>query len=166
MLRIDSKLHQELRDQALRSRRSLNQVCVERLKRSAGRRVYDRFLDSLPFKSLGLLRYGSSVRGEATAASDIDWLIVVPSDVIIDRELYAVIDSVKLPEKKISVHIAHLPASTDDFSNFWLELALEAEILVDTDGLVHKTLIHIRREIGAGRYRRYLTYGQPYWVKN
>lgn len=165
VLRAGARLHEQLKDEARAAGVSLNQICLERLALKPEAAGFGRLFQDLPFRPLGLLRYGSAVRGEQTERSDIDWLLIVPHDRTIDRDLYDCLDQIELPSRKISIHLSHLPRDEDDFSNFWLELALEAELLWDPEGLVHRSLIQIRREIAAGRYQRHLTHGQPYWVR-
>jgi hypothetical protein len=165
VLRTGVRLHEQLKELAQQEGVSLNQICIERLTQSAPKSPMQIFTQ-LPFQPLGLLRYGSVSRGEATAVSDIDWLLLVPVETTIDRALYDVIDQQRLPLKKISLHLAHLPQEDQDYSNFWLELAIDAEVLWDQNGAIHLSLISVRRAIAAGRYQRFLTHGQPYWVRN
>lgn len=164
VLRTSKELHENLAREAKRRGVSLNSLVVSKLSESETQREY-AFLDGLKFVPDGLLRYGSTVRGEQTSASDIDWLLIVPPQIEINRALYTKVDEVNLPDPKISLHLAHLPADLDDLSNFWLELALEAEILLDPSKQVRCVLMDIRKAIASGAYRRHLTHGQPYWAK-
>ncbi len=165
VLRTGARLHQQLKELARQEGVSLNQICVERLLQSRAKSPAQIF-GKLPFQPLGVLQYGSVSRGEAATNSDIDWLLVVPDDVAIDRALYDVVDQLKLPQKKISLHLSHLPDEERGYSNFWLELAIDAEVLWDDSGVIHRSLIGVRRAIAAGKYLRFLTHGQPYWVRN
>lgn len=162
VLRIPPELHRKLTSQARAQGQSLNSLCAAALGAPGSSSAWSV---RLPFPVLGLLRFGSSVRGEETELSDIDLLAIVPRDVEIDRDLYDKLDKIPLADRKQSIHVAHLPLGIDDLSGFWLELALEAEVLEDSEGQIRKTLIAIRRGIASGLYRRFETHGQPYWVK-
>lgn len=142
----------------------MNSICLQRLAQNNTATAFT-FLEALSFEPLGVLLYGSVVRGEQVSSSDVDWLIVAPTEVKVDRKVYNQVDALELPDRKIFLSVAHLPSSPDHASNYWLELALEAEILLDRTGEIRKCLLGIRYEIANGAFQRYLTHGQPYWVR-
>ncbi|MCB0411942.1 MAG: toxin-antitoxin system HicB family antitoxin [Bdellovibrionales bacterium] len=163
VLRVGEKLHRKLKSSAEHQGISLNEFCKKKLNHSFESQSL-KFLSELNFKPLGLLKYGSVVRDEQTDSSDEDWLLVVPENIEIDRELYHDLDKIKLPGQNISMNLSHLPKKGDGISNFWLELALEAEILWELGSRIRNQLFQIRREIASGRYVRKLVHGQPYWI--
>lgn len=163
VVRTSIELHLQLRDLARKNDISLNQLCLNKLS-SSGEKFQFNFLDKLPFAVTGVLLYGSVARGEQTQQSDIDWLLIIPDEHPIDRQIFSELDRLTLPDRRISLNASHLVKDTRQTSNFWLELSLDAEVLYDPSGEVRKSLLEIRKEIANGTYRRFLTHGQPYWV--
>lgn len=166
LLRIDPALYQRLREQAKRLGVSLNQYLVERLdgdpthnELAILRRVWGKNL-------IGVIQFGSSVRGEMRADSDIDLLLVMSSQVAIDRNLYRKWDTeiASNIDPRYSPQFSAYPASFDKLSGLWLEVGLEGIVLEDTQGQLQQALSQIRDRIASGEYRRSVSHGHPYWV--
>lgn len=169
VLRIPPALHQRIKEEAKTRNISLNQFIIEHLNSLAGskwseclgviRAALDRDL-------IGVVLFGSSVRGEQRETSDIDLLIVLSEERAIDRSLYQIWDN--QVQSKIgeaySPQFVHLPYGPD-FSSLWLEVAMEGEILEDRQNLIRPLLRRIRNTIAVGKYIRKFSHGHPYWIR-
>ena len=185
IVRIPSAIHRALALEANRRGVSLNRVCNERLACGAGttvtaggaggapvdRIVVDRIVDAsrrlLGDDLEGIVLFGSAVRGEATAASDIDLLLVVGSHREIDRDLYAAWDAEaeRAAGADVSPHFVRLPEDADTAGGIWFEAAVEGRLLHDRAGGVEALLRRLRGRMADGALRREWTHGHPYWVR-
>ncbi len=174
VLRVGSGLHQRLASYAQVGGLSLNSACVELLEKALG----DKLSLALPFglerliapdcflakDVLGIIVYGSWARGEASAASDIDVLVVLGESRQITRALYAELDQLLDLAPKVSVMLSHLPAADARIGSLWLEVSQDGMLLYDREKTVARRLAEIRREITSGRVIRRESHGQGYWV--
>ena len=111
---------------------------------------------------IGVLLYGSKARGDAFDGSDTDLLIVVDSSIQLKRSLYTPWENL-LPDT-VSIQIARLPDEASAPGRLWLECALDAKILVDSEGKLRSHLTQVNRLILAGKFVRKTTHGQGYWI--
>ena len=172
LLRVPPGLHAALQEAARVAGLSLNEFCVRRLatpgsglalEEGAGTLV-SRAADIAGAALIGVILYGSWMRGDATAASDVDALIVVDQSLALSRELYRAWDAAPVTWGAAAVdpHFAHLPG--DDPSGLWGEVALDGVVLFERGLRVSSLLVRVRRNIAAGRLIRHVVHGQPYWT--
>lgn len=184
VLRVPSELHGRLREDARREGVSLNTFCVRLLEagRGEGPGVAGRTVAGLDTglleavaaewgeKLVGVALFGSAARGNATASSDIDLLVVLDPSVTIERSLYERWDSVlrlraKPSDERVSPQFVALPPSPGDAGGVWLEVAREGIVLRDRDGRLARFLIALRDLIAEGAVTRRKVHGHPYWVR-
>jgi hypothetical protein len=187
VIRMPEALHRRLREEAMRTGRSLNQLCVARL--SAGGEslvgtgavtahagiLPSDFLDEVVRrwlgKLVGLILFGSSARGDATEDSDTDLLLVMRPGMKIERGLYRLWDEFRREDSgaedsgKISPHFVILPGSVLEAGGLWYEAALDGIVLWEIDSQVSRFLGSVREAMGQGKIRRRLLHGSPYWIK-
>jgi predicted nucleotidyltransferase len=173
VLRVDPTLHLRLKQEAEARKTSLNQWVVAHLEGlSPMNPTYD--VDSRLIAAvaaafgadlLGVILFGSTVRGERRENSDIDLLIVLKKHRPIDRTLYRVWDKqvATVIGDEYSPQFSHVP-SLEAVSSLWLEMAIEGEILFDGEGSLKELLRLIRGQIAKGIYCRKTSHGHPYWV--
>jgi predicted nucleotidyltransferase len=172
LLRVPPGLHAALQEAARVAGLSLNEWCMRRLatpgsgftlEEGAGTLV-SRAADIAGPALIGVILYGSWIRGEATATSDVDALIVVDPRLTLSRELYRAWDEVPVTWGTAAVdpHFAHLPG--DDPSGLWGEVALDGVVLFERGLRLSSLLVRVRRDIAAGRLIRRVAHGQPYWT--
>lgn len=178
VLRLPPVLHQKLAGEARSRNVSLNRVTLHFLE--AGMRAGDRdktwlkpvrgILPALKRKFgnrlLGLLVFGSQVSGEATAASDIDGLVVLDKSVPLRRALYSWWDDALPPNdaEPVNPHFVHLPENPRAAGGLWFEVALNHETVYQGDGKVGLFLSRLLQLLQKGAIKREFAYGQPYWV--
>lgn len=174
VLRIPPELHTALRQAAEQAGVSLNAHCAERLATPAavaggpGPPVAARALEILGGAPVGAVAFGSWARGEAGADSDIDVAVIVDRDTGIDRDLYRRWDAEELDweGRRVDAHFAHPPASDEEISALWADLALDGLVLFDSDLRIARLLGSLRRRLLEGReVERKEVHGQPYWVR-
>ncbi len=114
---------------------------------------------------LSVVQFGSSVRGEARASSDIDLLLVMSPEESIDRGLYRKWDAEIAPycELPYSPQFSHMPHEESP-SSLWLEVALEGVVVFASTPQVQGVLSRLRERIASGEFVRRMSYGHPYWV--
>jgi predicted nucleotidyltransferase len=172
LLRVPPRLHATLQEAARVAGLSLNEYCVRRLaspgsglalEEGAGTLV-SRAADIAGPALIGVILYGSWMRGDATAASDVDALIVVDPNLTLSRELYRAWDAAPVTwgMAVVDPHFAHLPG--DDPSGLWGEVALDGVVLFERGLQVSSLLVRVRSDIAAGRLIRRVAHGQPYWT--
>ncbi len=170
VLRMPPPLHELLRGESKAAGLSLNEYCVRRLTTGGlveedAVTLVSRCTSVLGGGFAALLLHGSWVRGDASAGSDVDALIVVRPEVALDRSLYREWDAQPLRWRGLPVdpHFVHLPAP-DTFSGLWAEVATHGLTLFDRDGQLGLHLARVRSAIADGRLRRRFAHGQPYWA--
>lgn len=173
VLRIDPALHAALREEAKDTGVSLNELCAGRLALpstplpagilEAVRRAFGLLGNRLQ----GVVAFGSWARHEMADGSDIDLLIVVGSEIRIDRSLYRAWDRSPLEWDGHSVepHFVHQPATGARVTGLWAEVALDGIILFARDLSLSRRLAEIRRRIASGKLIRRWEGGHPYWVE-
>ncbi len=166
------ELHTALHKAAAASGESLNAYCVRHLKTVEIRSLGDEDAMSLVGRAravagdalAAVVLHGSWARGEATAASDVDALVVVDSSLALCRALYRAWDAGRITwrGRRIDAHIVHPPRG-GEISGLWAEVALDAVVLFERDWKLSSHLSRIRRAIAAGQLVRRVVHGQPYW---
>ncbi|GAB4233122.1 MAG: hypothetical protein Kow00109_05730 [Acidobacteriota bacterium] len=116
---------------------------------------------------LGVVLFGSWVRGEAGAESDLDVLLVLHPSFPLTRQLYRKWDQAEVRAKNrfVEVHFVHPPAERKRLSAFWAEVATDGLLLLDRGGRVSRALEEVRRRIAAGELVRREIGGRTYWVE-
>lgn len=172
VLRIDPELHAALRNAADAGGLSLNEYCARKLAAPSAtleppvanivRRAASQFGGDLA----GVIAFGSWARGNPSAASDVDVLVVVDAAVTITRSLYDVWDAEPLrwDSRMVEVHIVRIPEAGSRVSGMWAEAAIDGVVLFDRDLLLSRWLVEVRHRILAGEIVRRRVHGQPYWV--
>lgn len=179
-MRIPPELHAALKAAAGRVGVSLNSYCRSILATAVrgdggdgdGGMITAALLAALTGEFgealVGLVVFGSRIRNEHTAMSDIDLLVAVSESVAVSRELYTrwdtAVDAVHADAGVVSPHFAHLPAGDAAVGSLWLEVALHGVVVLDPAGEVARTLVRVRDRIAAGEVQRRVAYGHPYWV--
>ena len=170
LLRLPEELHSRVKALAARRSMSVNALLVDAIERGLSlaatdtveNRVVKKAREDFQDALIGVLLFGSRARGDAHDTSDTDLLIVVSSNVRIERSLYRSWD-LSLPDN-IVVHIAHLPTTAEGAGSLWLECALDARVLFDPSGMLRRRLMEIKEAILSGKYVRKMTHGQGFWV--
>jgi predicted nucleotidyltransferase len=174
LLRVQPGVHARLQSAARRLGVSLNEYCDRRLRvpgpaillEPGAATSVERCLAQFGAALAGVLVYGSYPRGDATAASDVDLLVVVDPAIPLTRALYRDWDDapVEWQGRHVDPHFLHLPAGRRPAPGAWCEAALDGVVLYERDGAVTRHLAAIRGEIAAGRLVRRSAHGQPYWT--
>jgi hypothetical protein len=173
VLRTGTALHEELRKGAREAGVSLNEYCLARLvtpgiaagsPEAAAVIEWTRraFGDAL----VGAVVYGSWTRGEATAESDVDVLIVLDRSQPLRRELYRRCDEEPLvwDGHPVQSQVVQLPPAGEIGGGLWPEIALDGIVLTERGFLLSRHLVAVRRAIAEGRLVRRTAHGQPYWT--
>jgi len=171
VLRLDARLHDVLRRDALAAGVSLNEWCSRTLA-APGAGGLDASGAVLAIRAWlgsdleGVVLYGSFARGDHAAGSDIDLLAAVRPERPITRGLYREWDeqAAAWSGRGIDLHLVHPPAAADSVSGSWAEAAVCGIVLYDRSLAVSRRLIGIRERIAAGRLVRRMAQGQPYWI--
>lgn len=178
VLRVGPELHARLCQEARTRNLSLNEYCVRMLRgeivdaRFVSLGLDQEFLESLidafPARPIAVVLFGSVARGEDTAASDIDLLIVFDRGVPITRSLYRGFDeTVDISHFRYPAnpHMVSLPESPGDCGSLWFEVALDGVVLWEDGSKVSRFLRSVRQFTSGGGITRKTAYGHPYWVK-
>jgi len=112
----------------------------------------------------GLVLFGSLARGQETASSDVDLLIILNRSVALDRDVYSRWQFDRFAGREIAPLFVHLPAEGERAGGLWLEVALDGIVLFDRDLRVTRFLSRVRNLVAGGQVRRMVTHGHPYWV--
>lgn len=172
VLRLGRQLHGLLRRDAAAADTSLNDWCGRTLAAPGGCGLAAAAEVVLPIRArlgadlVGIILHGSCARGELSAGSDVDLLVVLGEGVSITRKLYREWEGV-VPAwegREVDLHFVHLPGQGTAVTGSWAEAAVCGIVLVDRDMAVSRRLIEIRSRIAAGELSRRLAQGQPYWV--
>lgn len=168
VLRVDPSLHRQLKVEAEEHGLSLNEWIIHNL---TGMRLPSvsplirNLKQHFGMELLGVIQFGSSVRGEMKEGSDVDLLIVLDDARPIDRSLYQQWDRIVSKRDSIfSPQFSHLPKS-EGYSSLWLETAIEGVVLFDPSGRVESSIRRIRSAISEGIFQRKMSHGHPYWVR-
>ena len=173
VLRIEPDLHGELRAAARAASLSLNEYCARKLASPGApsdpeaTAVVGRAGRILGESLIGVVAFGSWVRGENRAASDFDALLITGASVPITRELYRWWDrepALRWHGHQVAPLFVRLPPEGAVPSGMWAEAATDGLVLYERGWLVSERLAGIRRMIAAGRISRRLLHAQPYWV--
>ncbi len=166
VLRLDPQLHRALKDEAKKTGESLNSYCLKKISQPLNS-DFSLLVQKIVscFHPIGVVLFRSVARGEATATSDVDLLIVMPPSVSITRELYTSWEKKLSPSDQFSPQFVHLPPGDSAVGSIWLETSLDGEILYDKDHILKKTFINIRSQIAQGRYLRKISHGHAYWIR-
>ncbi len=182
IVRVASELHAELRQVAAKRGVSLNSLCASLLQEgrhfhqgstsdeSKTSAVVRACRDAFGERLEGIVLFGSLARGEATATSDADLLLVLTAGTSIDRGLYREWDEIEVVRDGLAGHacspqFVSVPDGDRAFGGLWYEVALDGQILWDHRGVVARVLRALRLQMLAGVVERRLTHGHPYWVK-
>jgi predicted nucleotidyltransferase len=175
VLRIPPGLHAALRGAARDAGLSLNDYCARMLAAptgnlaavSAATDVVAHAAGLVGEDLVGIVAYGSWVRGEATVQSDLDLLIVVAAELPLVRTLYRRWDRRRLTwhGRPIDPHFVHLLADDTHPSGLWAEAAIDGVVLFERALRISTTLGRVRRAIVDGRLVRRRVHGQPYWAE-
>jgi nucleotidyltransferase-like protein/HicB-like protein involved in pilus formation len=174
VLRLSPGLHATLRAAARDAGLSLNDYCVHKLAASSANpalpsaaAVVDRSAQILGTDLLGVVAYGSWARGEATATSDVDVLVVADAKAAITRELYRRWDARPLTweGRPVEPHFVRLRGADAPATSLWAEAALDGIVLFERGLGLSARLAAVRRDIASGRLVRRLAHGQPYWAE-
>ncbi len=174
LLRLPAALHETLKGIASDERLSFNEFCVRRLRAAAAssevpalqKEVIERADELFGSGVLGLIALGSWVRGDATADSDVDVLVVLDSTVPLTRDLYRRWDAggpISVSGRALDEHFVSIPAAGATPTALWCEAAVEGLVWLDRSGAIVRHLANVRRAIADGRVRRSSVHGQPYW---
>ena len=174
LLRAPPGLHRRLDAEAREAGLSFNEYCVRRLALGTAGRAFTEAPADLTARAeevlgdalVGVVLFGSRVRGDARADSDLDVLFVVEEGTAITRGLRRRWDGSAgrdTPTPEVDPHFVHLPAE-DSPSVRWGEAALEGVVVFERGGRVSEALTAVRRAAAEGRWKRRTAHGQPYWV--
>jgi predicted nucleotidyltransferase len=174
LLRMEPGLHAALRAAARAAGMSLNDYCVRKLAMpahpgtaaAAAATVTARAAEVAGAALVGVVVFGSWARGETTAASDVDVLVVVAPELAVTRELYRAWDATPLEwsGRPVEPHFARLPEPDAPWSGLWAEVAIDGVVLFERDLAVSRRLAAVRSRIAAGQAVRRFSNGHPYWV--
>ena len=173
VLRIDPGLHGSLREAARAAATSLNEYCARKLASPGvwldeeASAIVERAASILGEALVGIVAFGSWVRGEHDATSDFDVLLIAADDLAISRQLYRRWDdALGLSWQGLDVepHFVHLLPEGEVPSGLWGEVATDGVILFQRGFEVARRLAEVRRRIADGDIIRRFAEGQPYWV--
>jgi predicted nucleotidyltransferase len=180
VLRVSTELHKAMRKKAYNQGVSLNQFCVQALESSMGKRTEEAILFPDLVKEvrkvwgealLGILVFGSYVRGQMTQSSDIDILIVLKESYAVTRADYRKWDETidkklrYVDGHEISPQFASLPKNVMQAGSLWYQVALEGEVIWKKDSQFLFFLRKVRKAMSEGQIRYSVLHGHPYWVK-
>ena len=177
VLRILPALHAKIRSEASERGISLNEWCGRALEhyldyRHQGPVLRDPENEWVRHASavvgddlIGLVLFGSSARGEATANSDIDLLVVTAPTIPLRRRLYAAWDS-NSSDLTVNPHFVHVPDNVLSAGSLWYEVAIDGIILLEQRRQITDFLRKIRTAIADRTIERKDAYGHAYWIKH
>lgn len=174
LLRLQADAHARLQATARGLGLSLNEYCARRLSvpgpalivDEGARAAVDRSLMQFSERLVGVLVFGSYARGDATATSDVDLLVVVDNSIPLTRALYREWDTdpPAWATRSIDPHFVHLPGDSRAMPGASCEAAIDGVVLFERDGAVTRHLAAVRGDIATGRLVRRSAHGQPYWT--
>ena len=174
VLRIDPGLHGALREAARAAGASLNEYCARKLASPGAwvdeeaSAIVERAGSILGGSLVGVVAFGSWVRGEHDVTSDFDVLLIAADDLPISRPLYRRWDEApRLAWQGLQVepHFVHLPPEGEVPSGLWGEVATDGVVMFERGWEVSTRLAEVRRRIADGDIVRRLAQGRGYWVR-
>ena len=174
VLRIDPGLHGSLREAARAAATSLNEYCARKLASPGvwldeeASAIVERAASILGEALVGVVAFGSWVRGEHDATSDFDVLLIADDELPVSRHLYRRWDDapgLAWQGLEVEPHFVHLLPEGEVPSGLWGEVATDGVILFERSFQVSTRLAEVRRRIADGGIVRRFAEGQPYWVR-
>lgn len=174
VLRIDPGLHGHLREAARSAGASLNEYCARKLASPGAwldeeaSSIVERTASILGEALVGVVAFGSWVRGEHDSTSDFDVLLVSADALPISRDLYRRWDDapgLSWQGLEVEPHFVHLLPEGEVPSGLWAEVATDGVILFERGFEVSRRLAEVRRGIADADIVRRFAQGQPYWVR-
>ena len=175
LLRLPAALHAQLQDGARTRHCSLNEYCIRLLAvpgsswqtDDGARAVVEQSRLLLDASLAGVVLYGSVARGQSTATSDVDVLIVVDETVPLTRQIYRQWDlaPVAWRGRPVDPHFVRLPNPGHLSTGAWCEAAIDGVVLFERDSCVSCHLAAVRSAIASGQLVRRSVHGQPYWTE-
>jgi hypothetical protein len=178
VVRISPVLHESLKRSSEEQGISLNRLCEVRLSENAGLVGFPDLgeglswiLSRLSERLQGVILFGSYARGEMTAGSDIDLLLVLRPGLSPSRQFYLDWATQIAPglrrihNREISPQFVAFPEEPEQAGSLWLEAAIDGIALWDPQLSVSKFLSKVRKKIAAGEIVRHETHGHSYWVR-
>jgi hypothetical protein len=172
-LRLPAALHSALQAAARTAGLSLNEYCARRLAGSGPALSVDADAAALVSRAaevagdalLAVVIYGSWARGDSTATSDVDALVVVDRRLGLTRAVYRTWDEspVCWQGRAVDPHFVHLPHGAFN-AGVWGEVAIDGIVLFERDPRLSAHLARVRRAMAEGRLVRRVVHGQPYWA--
>jgi predicted nucleotidyltransferase len=157
VLRIPEALHERLKQQASAAEVSLNQWCNKLLEKGSRlasgifdqttilvgsavleQEVVEKIITRWQDRITGLVLFGSAAQGMLWETSDVDLLIVLKTELEIQRDLYQEWDDFyrqlsRKPRRVYSPQFVKMPTTADEVGSLWFEVALAGVILYDND---------------------------------
>lgn len=174
VLRIDPGLHGTLREAARAAATSLNEYCARKLASPGvwldeeASAIVERAASLLGEALVGIVAFGSWVRGQHDATSDFDVLLIAADDLAISRQLYRRWDDapgLSWQGLDVEPHFVHLLPEGEVPSGLWGEVATDGVILFERGFEVSTRFAEVRRRIADGDIVRRFAQGQPYWAR-
>lgn len=178
VLRLSPSLHKKLAKQADERLASLNQFCTLLLEQGLvapfleepWRMPLDTIVATIKKKFsknlIGVLIFGSRIRGEASKSSDIDILIVLDPRVQLTRALYRWWDqTIEKTAFQFSPHFVHYPSLLQKVGSLWFEVALSHEILYQQEQKLDQLFQELNLFLQKQKLQRKEVHGHPYWMR-
>ncbi len=166
VLRIPAGLHRKIARDASALGKSLNQFILEKLMESPADSRVDLIQGTYKKDLVGVVLFGSKARGDHTETSDEDLLIVLKSEVSLNRDIYDRWDKFIEPRfPKVSPQFVNYPRDIKNVGGIWFEAALEGKVLFENGQIVTRLLSQLKQLIITGHYKRKWSHGHPYWVR-
>lgn len=193
VLRMEPNLHSKIKAIAVERKESLNSVClklinaqlaqeqlqlqsqqpseIENVLNLSDLSLIKKLLKKIYSEALGLILFGSQSRQEQTKSSDIDLLLVLPTNFNLTRASYRAWDEEIFQHKaldKYSLNLAKLPNDSANLSaSLWLEMAIDGIVLIDNNELqISKFLVELRNQLLESHYTKKALAGQNYCLLN
>ena len=175
LLRLEPEVHQSLLRLSKTENISMNTLCARFIKDGLRAGAQNqKWIQTIlgAYQSddlLAIVLFGSQARGETTASSDIDLLLVFSAATKITRSLYRKFEAVleSLPDQnRTSIHCVRIPEDVKSVSGFWFEIALDGKVLWKKNDEINVYLGMVKSAICSGKYVRKMSSGQPYWMQN
>jgi len=181
VVRLPPETHARLRREAHDRGISLNELCTRLLEGCGSNKarptpsdrdsivapaLVERLRQHWKRDLVGVFVFGSQARGEATATSDIDLLLVFNAGFRLSRALYSEFDELVNGAGVVSPHFVNLPAHPLEAGGLWYEVAIEGTPIWERELLVSRFLATVRAAMARGEVQRAVSHGHPYWIKN